>query len=62
MTGGCADDAVAAAASKKAPQAVDVKDFKPSEVLNTQTPRLAAVEQNRLDQGLVNATLGLDDL
>ncbi len=60
MTEGCAGDAVAAAASKKAPQAVVVKDFEPSEVLNAHRPRLAAVEQNRPDQGLVNATLGLE--
>ncbi len=30
---------------KKALQAVFVKDFEPSEVLNTHRPRLAAVEQ-----------------
>ncbi len=49
-----------AATSKKAPQTVVVEDFEPSEVLNTHRPRLAAVEQNRTDQGLVNATLGLE--
>ncbi len=60
MTKGCAGDAVAAATSKKAPQAVVVEDFTPSEVLNTHRSRLATVEQNRPDQGLVNATLGLE--
>ncbi len=50
MTEGCAGDAVAAAASKKVPQAVVVKDFEPSEVLNTHRPRLAAEEQNRPHQ------------
>ncbi len=60
LTGGCAGDAVAAAASKKPPQAVVVKDFEPSEVLNTHRPRLAAVEQNRPNLGLVGATLGLE--
>ncbi len=43
MTEGCAGDAVAVAASKKAPQAVVVKDFETSEVLNTHRPRLTAV-------------------
>ncbi len=57
---GCAGDTVAAAASKKAPQAVVVEDFEPPEVLNTHRPRLAAVEHNRQDQGLENATLGLE--
>ncbi len=60
LTEGCAGDAVAAAVSKKAPQAVVVKDFEPSEVLNTHRPRFAAVEQNRPDQGFKNATLGLE--
>ncbi len=60
LTKKCAGDAVAAAISKKAPQAVVIKDFKPSEVRDTHRPRLAAVEQNRPDQGLVNATLGLE--
>ncbi len=60
MTKGCAGDSVAAAASKKAPQAVVVKDFEPSEVLDTHRPRLATVEENRPDPGLVNATLGLE--
>ncbi len=60
LTEGCAGDAGAVAASKKAPQAVVVKDFKPSEVLNTPRPRFAVVEQNRPDQGLVNAALGLE--
>ncbi len=46
MTEGCAGDAVAAAASKKAPQAVVVKDFEPSEVLKTYGPSLTAVEQS----------------
>ncbi len=41
LTEGCAGDAVAAAASKKALQAVVAKDFEPSEVLNTHRPRLA---------------------
>ncbi len=59
MTERCAGDAVAAATSKKVLQAVVVKDFEPSEALSTHRPRLAAVEQNRPDQGLVNATLGL---
>ncbi len=44
LTKRCTGDAVAAAASEKAPQAVIVKDFEPSEVLNTHRPRLAAVE------------------
>ncbi len=43
LTKGCAGNAVAAAASRKAPQAV-VKDFKPSKVLSTHRPCLAAVE------------------
>ncbi len=60
LTEGCAGDAVAAAASTKAPQAVVVKDFEPSELLNTHRPRPAAVEQNRPNKGLVNATLGLE--
>ncbi len=60
MTKRSAGDAVAAATSKKAPLAVVVEDFEPSEVLNTHWPRLAAVEQNRPDQGLVNATFGLE--
>ncbi len=47
------------ATSNKAPQAVFVKDFVPSEVLSTHRPRLAAVEQNRPDQGLIDATFGL---
>ncbi len=59
-TEGCTWNEVAAAASKKAPQAVVVKDFEPSEFLNTHRQRLAAVEQNRPDQGPVNATLGLE--
>ncbi len=42
---GCAGDAVAPL--KEAPQAVVVKDFEPSEVLNTNRPRLAAVEQSQ---------------
>ncbi len=50
MTKRCAGDAVAAASSKKAPQAVFVKAFEPSEVLSTHRPRLAAVEQNRPNQ------------
>ncbi len=33
LTGGCAGDAVAAAASKKAPQAVVVNDLEPSEMM-----------------------------
>ncbi len=60
LTEGCAGDAVAATASKNAPQTVVVKDFESSKVLNTHRPRLAAVEQNRPDQGLVPATLGLE--
>ncbi len=44
MTKGCAEDAVAATTSKKAPQAVVVKDFEPSEVLSTHMPRRAAVD------------------
>ncbi len=60
LTKGCTGDAVAAAASKKAPEAVVVKDFEPSEVLKTHRSRLAAVEQNRPDQGLVNATFDLE--
>ncbi len=55
MTNECAGNAVAAVASKKVPQAVVVKDFESSEVLNTYRPCLAVVEQNRPDQGLVNA-------
>ncbi len=58
MTKRCAGDAVAAATSKKAPGAVVVQDFEPSEVLSTPRPRLAAVEQNRSDQGLIDATFG----
>ncbi len=54
LTEECARDAVAAAASKKAPQAVVVKDFEPSDVLNTHRSHLAAVQQNCPDQGLVN--------
>ncbi len=42
MTEGCAGDAGAAAASKKAPQAVVVKDFEASEVLNTGESHLLA--------------------
>ncbi len=53
MTDGCTGDAVAAAAWNMSPQAVVVKYFEPSEVLKTHRPRLAAVEQNRPDQGLV---------
>ncbi len=49
MTKRGARDAVAAATSKKAPQAVVVKDFELSEVLSTHRPRFAAVEQNRTD-------------
>ncbi len=60
MTKRCAGDAVAAATSKKAPQAVVVKDFEPSEALSTHRPRLAAVEQNRPDQGLIDAAFGLE--
>ncbi len=60
LTEGCADDVVAAAASKKAPQAVVVKDSESSEVLTTHTPRLAAVEQNRPDQFLITAALCLE--
>ncbi len=60
MTKRCAGDAVAAVTSKKAPQAFVGEDFEPSEVLNTHRPRLAAVEQNRPDQGLINATFGLE--
>ncbi len=60
LTGGCAGDAVAAAASMKVPQAVVVIDFEPSKALNTHRPRLAYVEQNRPAQGLVNAALGLE--
>ncbi len=60
LTEACARDAITAAASKKAPQAVVVKDFEPSVVPNTHRPRLVAVEQNRPDQGLVNATIGLE--
>ncbi len=60
MTKGFGGDAVAAATSEKTPQAVVVKDFKPSEVLSTHRPRLAAVEQNCRHQGLKNATLGLE--
>ncbi len=60
MTKRCAGDAVAAATSKKAPYAVVVKDFEPSEVLSTRRPRLEAVEQNRPDQGLIDATFGLE--
>ncbi len=60
LTKRCTGDAVAAPTSKKAPQAVVVKDFEPSEVLNTHRPRLAAVEQKRPDQDLVNAILGLE--
>ncbi len=60
MTKRYAGDAVAAATSKKAPQAVSVEDFEPPEVLNMYRPRLAAIEQNRPDQSLVNATLGLE--
>ncbi len=59
MTEGCAGDAVAVALSKKAPQAVVVKNFEPSKVHNTHRPRLATAEQNRPDKGIVNATLGL---
>ncbi len=59
LTKGCAGGAVAAATSKKAPQAVAVKDSEPSEVLSAHRPCLAAVEQNRPDQSLVNATLDL---
>ncbi len=57
---GCAGNAAAAAAPKKASQAVVVKDFEPFEVLNMHRPRLAAVEQNCPDQGFVNAAIGLE--
>ncbi len=56
MTKGSAGDAVAAATSKKVPQAVSVRDFKPLEVFNTHRLRFAAAEQNRPVQGLINAT------
>ncbi len=56
---GCAGDAVAVVASEKAPQSVVVKVFEPPEVVNTHMPRLAAVDQNRPDQGLVHTALGL---
>ncbi len=59
-TKGGAGKAAVVAASKKAPQAVVVKDFEPLEVLSTHRPCLAAVEQNRPDQGLVNAALGFE--
>ncbi len=60
LTYGCAGDAVTAVLSKKAPQAVVVKDFEPLEILNTHRPRLAAVEQSGPVQGLVNWTIGLE--
>ncbi len=60
MTKRCERDAVAAATAKKAPQEVVVKDFKSSEILNKHRPSLAASEQNRPDQGLVNVALGLE--
>ncbi len=56
----CAGDAFAAAALEKAPHSIVVKDFKPSKVRSTHRPSLAAVEQNRQDQGPVNAALGLE--
>ncbi len=58
LTKGCADDAVVATTSKKAPQTVN--DFEPSEVLSTHRPYPTAVEQNRPDQGLIDATFGLE--
>ncbi len=45
---------------KKAPQAVVVKNFEPSEILSRHRARLAAVEQNRPDQGLIDATFGFE--
>ncbi len=61
LTNGYAGDAVAAAASEKAPHAVVVKDFELSEVLSTHRPCIGTVEQNHPDQGLVYAALGLDN-
>ncbi len=60
LTKGCAGDVVAAATSKKASQSVVVKDFEPSEVLSAHRPCLAAVEQDRPNQGLINSTLGIE--
>ncbi len=48
------------AKSKKAPQSGVAKDFEPSDVLSTHRPHLAAVEQNRPDQDLIEADFGLE--
>ncbi len=47
--------AVAARASKKAPQSIAVNDFEPSKVLSTHRPCLELSEQ-----GLVNVVLGVE--
>ncbi len=60
MRKGRAGDAVAAAASKKAPHTVLVKDLKPSKLLSRYRPGLAAVKQNRPHRGLVHAAFGLE--
>ncbi len=57
---GRARDVVVVAASKKAPHAVVAKDLEPSEVINTQRPSLAVVEQNHPDQCLVYVALGFE--